>query len=47
MSISFFQVALAKQRVDEYVYAELMRQAGGQLQQTAVQSQQLPIQQPM
>ncbi|XP_075518200.1 uncharacterized protein LOC142552337 [Primulina tabacum] len=41
------QVALAKQRVDEYVYAELMRQAGGQLQQTSVQSQQLPIQQPM
>ncbi|KZV43500.1 poly(rC)-binding protein 4-like [Dorcoceras hygrometricum] len=41
------QVALAKQRVDEYVYAELMRQSGGQLQQTAVQSQQLPIQQPI
>ncbi|XP_057765800.1 uncharacterized protein LOC130986414 [Salvia miltiorrhiza] len=42
------QVALAKQRVDEYVYAELMRQAGGQLQLTAAgQLQQYPAQQPM
>ncbi|KAL8500250.1 hypothetical protein ACS0TY_020017 [Phlomoides rotata] len=41
------QVALAKQRVDEYVYAELMRQAGGQLQQPASQLQQFPSQQPM
>ncbi|KAI3444770.1 hypothetical protein Pfo_001435 [Paulownia fortunei] len=41
------QVALAKQRVDEYVYAELMRQAGGQLQQTAGQFQQFSTQQPM
>ncbi|KAK6162620.1 hypothetical protein DH2020_002461 [Rehmannia glutinosa] len=41
------QVALAKQRVDEYVYAELLRQAGGQLQQTAGQFQQFPTQQPM
>ncbi|KAL3613703.1 hypothetical protein CASFOL_041777 [Castilleja foliolosa] len=39
------QVALAKQRVDEYVYAELMRQAGGLVQQTtAVQYQQFPSQ---
>ncbi|XP_020553468.1 uncharacterized protein LOC110011258 [Sesamum indicum] len=41
------QVALAKQRVDEYVYAELMRQAGGQLQQTAGQLQQVATQQPI
>ncbi|XP_047943686.1 KH domain-containing protein At4g18375-like [Salvia hispanica] len=42
------QVALAKQRVDEYVYAELMRQAGGQMQLTAAgQLQQYPTQQPM
>ncbi|KAG8391549.1 hypothetical protein BUALT_Bualt01G0199200 [Buddleja alternifolia] len=42
------QVALAKQRVDEYVYAELMRQAGGTLQQTATgQLQQFSTQQPM
>ncbi|XP_051129922.1 uncharacterized protein LOC127250601 [Andrographis paniculata] len=35
------QVALAKQRVDEYVYAELMRQAGGaQLPQTAAATHQ-------
>ncbi|GER31176.1 RNA-binding KH domain-containing protein [Striga asiatica] len=44
------QVALAKQRVDEYVYAELMRQAGGQLPLSAVtaaQFQQFPSQQPV
>ncbi|KAG6410358.1 hypothetical protein SASPL_128416 [Salvia splendens] len=42
------QVALAKQRVDEYVYAELMRQSGGQMQLTASgQLQQYPTQQPM
>ncbi|GFP80917.1 poly(rc)-binding protein 1 [Phtheirospermum japonicum] len=39
------QVALAKLRVDEYVYAELMRQAGGQVPQTpAGQYQQYPSQ---
>ncbi|CAA0842731.1 Unknown protein [Striga hermonthica] len=41
------QVALAKQRVDEYVYAELMRQTGGQLPPSAVQFQQIPSQQPV
>ncbi|KAL7120995.1 hypothetical protein ACP275_02G156400 [Erythranthe tilingii] len=41
------QVALAKLRVDEYVYAELMRQAGGQLPQTSVQLQQYSTPQPM
>ncbi|CAA3030174.1 poly(rC)-binding 4-like [Olea europaea subsp. europaea] len=41
------QVALAKQRVDEYVYAELMRQAGGQLPQAASQLQQVATQQTM
>lgn len=41
------QVALAKQRVDEYVYAELMRQAGGPLQQPTAQLPQFPTQQPM
>ncbi|KAL2478005.1 Poly(rC)-binding protein 4 [Forsythia ovata] len=41
------QVALAKQRVDEYVYAELMRQAGGQLPQAASQLQQVASQQTM
>ncbi|GFP85249.1 poly(rc)-binding protein 4 [Phtheirospermum japonicum] len=42
------QVALAKLRVDEYVYAELMRQAGGQVPQTpAGQHQQYPSQPPV
>ncbi|CAA3012808.1 poly(rC)-binding 4-like [Olea europaea subsp. europaea] len=41
------QVALAKQRVDEYVYAELMRQAGGQLPQAVSQLQQVATQQTM
>ncbi|KAL6494122.1 hypothetical protein OROGR_032031 [Orobanche gracilis] len=41
------QIALAKQRVDEYVYAELMRQAGGQLPQFTGQVQQFPSQQPV
>lgn len=41
------QIALAKQRVDEYVYAELMRQAGGPLQLTVGQLQQYSSQQPM
>ncbi|KAL6569310.1 hypothetical protein OROMI_013824 [Orobanche minor] len=41
------QITLAKQRVDEYVYAELMRQAGGQLPQFTGQVQQFPSQQPV
>ncbi|GFQ06554.1 poly(rc)-binding protein 4 [Phtheirospermum japonicum] len=42
------QVALAKLRVDEYVYAELMRQAGGQVPQAAAgQYQQYPSQPPV
>ncbi|KAL3833076.1 hypothetical protein ACJIZ3_007812 [Penstemon smallii] len=40
------QITLARQRVDEYVYAELMRQAGGQLQPTVGQLQQVVAQQP-
>ncbi|GFP82662.1 poly(rc)-binding protein 3 [Phtheirospermum japonicum] len=42
------KVALAKLRVDEYVYAELMRQAGGQVPQTSAgQHQQYPSQPPV